>query len=91
VAKESDDPDVIAATMKKPGSSRGDPSAPTDPSANMPNCQLIWATAGRRRKVPASRSAANRRGGCQAHRDRRRIEREQRLLEGLHGGFPFAA
>jgi hypothetical protein len=22
---------------------------------------------------------------------RRRIEREQRLLEGLHGGFPFAA
>src|SRR5436190_19607173 len=55
-AKESHDPDVIAATMANPGARL----EATDLSANMPNCPPILA-AEDQRKPPASRNAERRR------------------------------
>src|SRR3981081_1666877 len=59
-AKESHDPDVIAATMAKPGSFSGARLAPTDRSANMPSCPPILATV-HQRKFRASRKVQRRR------------------------------
>jgi hypothetical protein len=53
-AKESDDPDVVAATVAKPGVVLRRPSDPAAPSASTPNYPPIWATAKDPRKLPAS-------------------------------------
>src|ERR1700728_3496564 len=48
-AKESHDPDIIAATMAKPGAwSSSAPWDPMAPSANMPNCRRTSAKTDRR-------------------------------------------
>jgi hypothetical protein len=60
-AKESHDPDVIAATMAKPGVVLRRPSGLMDPLASMPNYPPIWTAAGDRRKPPASREAVRQR------------------------------
>ena len=58
-AKESTDPDIIAATMAKPGSSSSAPWDPMAPSANTPNCRRTSAKTGRRSPPtkPAGRKA----------------------------------
>lgn len=62
-AKESDDPDVIAATIWQNRTSfLGDPSAPTDLSASMPNCHR----SGRRRKTGERLSQVGRGQGEEA-------------------------
>jgi hypothetical protein len=60
-AKESDDPAVIAATMAKPGILSSDQSDPTDPLANMQNCQPTWAAVDDQPNPPASRYVKSRR------------------------------
>ena len=60
-AKESDDPDVIAAAMESLASLSGARSDPTDRSASMPNYPPIWAAIKDRRKHPASRKGKKRR------------------------------
>jgi hypothetical protein len=60
VAMESHDPDVIAATLAKPGVVLRRPVGTTDLSANMPSCPPILA-AEDQRKPPASRKAQRRR------------------------------
>ena len=59
--KGSDDPDVIAATMRKPGVVFRRPSAQTDTSTSMPNCPPIWAVEKGQRKPPAGRKPLRRR------------------------------
>lgn len=59
-AKESHDPDIIAATMAKPGVVLSARLEPTDLSANMPSCPPILAPADQG-KPPASRKAQRRR------------------------------
>ena len=58
-AKESDDPNVIAATMAKPGVVLKRPVGTNGPSASMPSCPPIWAAA-ESRLLSASRKAGNR-------------------------------
>jgi hypothetical protein len=54
-AKESHDPDVIAATMAKPGVVLRRPvGSETALSTSVPSCPPIWATAKDRRKLLAS-------------------------------------
>jgi len=73
-AKESHDPDVIAATMEKPASFLGARLEPTDLSANMPSFPPILAAADQRRP-PASRKAQRRRSLPLAPSTRLRNER----------------
>ncbi len=56
-AKESDDPEVVAATMAKPASFSSAPSDPPVHSASTRNCPTNWASAEDRRRVPANRKA----------------------------------
>ena len=66
-AKETDDPDVVAATMAKPGVVLKRPAGSTGPSANMPNCRRTWTT----RRVAGREAAgvgAEATSGCQDQR-----------------------
>ena len=60
-AKESADPDVIAAAMKKPGVVLRRPVGSEGSFASMPNYPPIWAAIKDRRKHPAGRKAKKRR------------------------------
>ena len=51
-AKESDDPDVIVATMASRASFSGVQSDPTEHSASKLNCPPIWAAAKGRESCP---------------------------------------
>jgi hypothetical protein len=56
-AKESDDPDVIAATMAKPGVVLKRPWDPTGRSASTLNCRRISVRPGRRNRRESGRFA----------------------------------
>ena len=73
-AKESHDPDVIAATMAKPGVVLRRPVGSDRPSASMLNCPPILVAADQR-KPPASREAQRRRSLPLAPSTRLRSER----------------
>lgn len=88
-AKESTDPDVVAATMKKPGVVLKRP-ARTVRSASMPNCLRTSAgtqgrKARRRRKAkkPSAKpdKAADRKAAQAYERERQRREREENKEE----------
>jgi len=54
VARESDDPDVVAATMAKPGVVLKRPSDLPAPFASTPNCPPSWASTESRRRLHGS-------------------------------------
>src|SRR5216684_657910 len=61
-AKQSEDPDVVAATMAKPASCSSVLWVRMGPSRSMPSYRRIWMTPPHDQlKPPASRPAANRR------------------------------
>jgi hypothetical protein len=75
-AKQSENPDVVAATMAKPGVMLKRPVGSNGPSRSMPSYRRIWMTPPHEHlKPPASRPAANRRRLTPGQPTRRRSRR----------------
>jgi hypothetical protein len=75
-AKQSEDPDVVTATMAKPGVVLKRPVGSSVPSRSMPSYRRTWVTpAPDHLKPPASRPAANRKGHPRGRLTRRRSRR----------------